>query len=243
MPLRDHFHPPLSKRKAWDALHGQWPAMIVIDLNRRLPPRYVASPRIHLGTAFEIDVAATEKEGFTPSSSGPVATNGGGTAVWAPPEPTLAVETDLPEQDEYEVEVLDTEEGKLVAAVEIVSPANKDRPENRRNFAAKCATMLRQGVSVSIVDLVTVRLFNLYADLLDLLGRSDPSIEPSPPPLYAAACRCREQGRAWYLETWARPLEVGQPLPTIPLWLSADFAVPLNLESSYEETCRVLRIP
>jgi len=37
-------------------------------------------------------------------------------------------------------------------------------------------------------------------------------------------------------------LAVGRPLPTLPLWLAADLAVPLGLEPTYEETCRVLRI-
>ncbi|MGL4550215.1 MAG: hypothetical protein ACRC33_03425 [Gemmataceae bacterium] len=37
MPMRDHFHPPLADRRFWDELHGQWPAMIVLWLNARLP--------------------------------------------------------------------------------------------------------------------------------------------------------------------------------------------------------------
>jgi len=45
------------------------------------------------------------------------------------------------------------------------------------------------------------------------------------------------------LETWNHALAVGQPLPTLPLWLATDLAVPLDLDSSYEETCRILRIP
>jgi hypothetical protein len=32
------------------------------------------------------------------------------------------------------------------------------------------------------------------------------------------------------------------PLPTLPLWLADDLAVPLELEASDEVTCRVLRI-
>ena len=28
-----------------------------------------------------------------------------------------------------------------------------------------------------------------------------------------------------------------------PVWLADDLAVPLELETTYEETCRVLRIP
>ena len=61
----------------------------------------------------------------------------------------------LPAQDEYEVRVYDTDRAqRLVAAIEIVSPANKDRPEHRRAFVAKCAALLQNQVSVTIVDLV-----------------------------------------------------------------------------------------
>ena len=38
------------------------------------------------------------------------------------------------------------------------------------------------------------------------------------------------------------PLIVGQPLPTLPLWLTEDLMVPLDLEASYEAACRVLHI-
>jgi hypothetical protein len=37
-------------------------------------------------------------------------------------------------------------------------------------------------------------------------------------------------------------LQLGRPLPTLPLWLAEKCAVPVELEASYEETCRVLRI-
>jgi hypothetical protein len=131
----------------------------------------------------------------------------------------------------------------LVAAVELVSPGNKDRPENRRALVTKCAALLQQGVCVSLVDLVTTRRFNLYAELLALLDRSDPAFAPDPPPTYAVTCRGRKIGGKSKLETWAYPLVVGQPLPTLPLWLTGDLAVSLDLEASYEDACRALRIP
>lgn len=243
MPLRDHFHPPLDSKRSWEELHGGWPMMLVAALSRRLPPRYIAGPRVPLGAYFEIDVASYEEDEPLPLASGGGEEGGVATAVWAPPQPTLAVATDLPDQDEYEVRVYDTKHHRrLVAAVEIVSPANKDRPEHRRVFVAKCAALLRQHVCVAIVDVVTMRQFNLYSDLLDLIGPTDPSLSPQPPPLYAAACRWRRVDDAWQLETWAHALAVGQPLPTLPLWLADNFAVPLELEASYEETCRILRI-
>ena len=244
MPLRDHFRPPLDDKTSWEGFHGQWPAMIVMALNRKLPPRYAAEPRVHLGASFEIDVTAYDTDEPAVFVSGTGAGEGGvATATWAPPRPTFNFVTDLPDQDEYEVRVYDTKRHRrLVAAVEIVSPANKDRPENRRAFVTKCAALLQQRVSVAIVDLVTTRSFNLYGDLLELIGQADPALAPEPPALYAAACRWTHPDEAWRFEAWTHPLALGQPLPTLPLWLADHFAVPLELEASYEETCRVLRL-
>jgi hypothetical protein len=155
-----------------------------------------------------------------------------------------SIATDLPAVNEYEVLVYDTRSGRrLVAAVEIVSPANKDRPERRRLFVAKCAALLQNRVCVAIVGLVTTRTANQYRDLMELFGQSDPSLADGAPPLYAVACRCARQADAWFLEAWSHPLALGRPLPTLPLWLAENLAVPLELEPSYEETCRILRIP
>jgi len=248
MPLRDHFHSPLNDIASWEELHGQWPAMIVMALNRKLPPRYVAAPRVHLGPYMEIDVSAydkAERAAFAATTDASEAEGEGGvaTAVWAPPRPTLDVITELPDQDEYEVRIYDTtRRRRLVAAVEIVSPANKDRPENRRAFVAKCAALLQEQVSVTIVDVVTTRHFNLYGELLDLIGGTDPALAPEAPTVYAAACRGTKKHNAWLLETWTCPFALGQPLPTLPLWLADNLAVPLELEASYEETCRILRL-
>jgi hypothetical protein len=38
-------------------------------------------------------------------------------------------------------------------------------------------------------------------------------------------------------------LDLTRKLPTLPRWLTDDFAVPLELEATYEETCSELRIP
>ncbi len=244
MPLRDHFHPPVDTRHSWDALHAMWPAMIVQQLFPLLPEGYAAAPGVHLGATFEIDVSAykqDEPELWSQADNG----NGGvAVATWAPPKPTLTLETDLPDQDEYEVRIYDEGLGRqLVAAIEIVSPSNKDRPESRQIFVAKVAALLQRDVCVSVVDLVTFRHFNLYSDLLELMGGTDPALGEEPPAIYAVTLRWRKRIRKLPLvDTWYFPMQIGQALPTLPIWLSVDQGVKLNLETSYEETCRLLRI-
>lgn len=243
MPLRDHFRPPVYPRRRWEGFHAGWPMVIVQHLVRVLPAGYSAEPRAHLGRDFEIDIGSSDERAagvVNPTAGGGVAT-----LPWSPPAPTRTAEADLPDEAEYAVEVYEeSEDRRLVAAVELVSPANKDRPEDRRAFVAKCATLLRRGVSVAVVGVVTTRHFNLYHDLLDFISHPPPDGESAS--IYASACRwlppARPGGRG-RLDQWDYPLAVGQPLPELPLWLSAGVSVPLELEASYEETCRALGIP
>jgi hypothetical protein len=116
----------------------------------------------------------------------------------------------------------------------------RHRTEHRGDFLAKCAAMLRGRVCVTIVDVVTNRAANLYSELLAMFGQSDPSLADGP--LYAATCRWTKADEHRLLETWAHRLVLGQSLPTLPLWLDDRLAIPLDLEVSYEETCRSLRL-
>lgn len=244
MPLRDHFRPPVSRQASWEGFHGLWPGMIVIHLSRILPADFTAEPRVHLGTNFEIDVCAYEPErALAPRTDNSDSSGAVATATYAPPEPTMVAELELTEEYAYEVLIYDHSRGRqLVAAVEIVSPGNKDRPESRRAFVAKCSALLQERVCVSLIDLVTTRHFNLYGELMELAGQPDPQFSPTAPATYAVTCRGRKVRERPRFEVWAYPLVVGQVLPTLPLWLAEDLAVSLDLETSYQEACRVLRI-
>lgn len=237
MPLRDHFHPPVTTMRSWDSFHGMWPAMIVQQLFEILPSGYVSAPNVHFGKDFEVDVSAFEKDGLGETSD---RSGNGNVAVVAGPAPTLTLEADLSDQDEFEVQIYDAEQGqRLVAAIEIASPANKDRPEHRRAFVTKVAALLQKDVCVSVIDLVTVRQSSLYAELLDHIDRVDPKLGPTPANLYAVTIRSREPS---LLDIWYYPMAIGQPLPTLPIWLTPELRVLLPLESSYEQTCRLLHI-
>jgi hypothetical protein len=241
MPLRNHFHPPVSKKSSWEGFHAMWPASIVQQLRKQLPPGYVAEPRVHLGTLMEKGVGALE---WNEVSRAGVANGNGDAAMaaWTAMSPAVAVETDPPDEYEYEVRIFDLErERKLVAVIELVSPANKDRPESRQAFIAKCAALLRKGVAVSIVDLVSSRRFNLYAQLMEFIGHPDRTMSNEEPSIFAASCRWMTKGARARLEAWSLALVIGQPLPTLPLWLRENL-VALELEQSYEQACNDLWI-
>ena len=107
-------------------------------------------------------------------------------AMYAPPRPTLILEPRLPDQDVYEVRIYDSRRNRrLVAAIEIVSPSNNDRPETRGTFVSKAAALLKHDVCVSIVDVVSTSDFNLYAELLNFLESTDPALGDAAPPMYA----------------------------------------------------------
>jgi hypothetical protein len=208
--------------------------MMVRGLNQVLPEPYIAVPLVHLGSLYENQCGAYPEA---------IREGRGGTATCTPRIATPTLEPRLPDQDVYEVRIYDSRRNRrLVAAIEIVSPSNKDRPETRGTFVSKVAALLKHDVCVSIVDVVTTSDFNLYVELLNFLESADPALGYEPPPIYAVTMRMRYEGRRRPMDNWYHPLTVGQPLPTLPIWLKPDRAISLDLEGSYEETCRTLRI-
>jgi hypothetical protein len=242
MPLRDHFRPPLDDVRSWDELHAMWPATIVRRLNEVLPELYFAGPGVYLGSLYEVDIATYRD---THLGLNGLDGSGGGVAVatYAPPKPTLTFEPRLPDQDIYEVRIYTNRRNRsLVAAIEIISPSNKGRPESRGAFVSKVTNLLRNNVCVSIVDVVSTSNFNLYSKLLNFIEGKDPALGDEPPPIYTATLRTRQENNRLMIDSWYHPLSLSQPLPTLPICLSENLAISLDLESSYEETCRTLRI-
>jgi hypothetical protein len=239
MPLLDHFHPPLSLERPWEGIHGAWASTIAARLNEdQLPPDYFAMPLITVGGRVEVDVGTFQSTASSEPGNGAVATT-----VWAPPRPTLTAAVDFIGPDAYEVQVLQQLGGpKLRAAIELVSPANKDRPGHRLAFAVKCAAHLQRGVSVIVIDIVTERAANLHAELTQVLGQVDALAWPSASDLYAVAYRPVRTEAGGRIDAWPESLVVGETLPTMPLWLDDEVCLPLKLEESYRATCASLRI-
>ncbi len=242
MPLFDHFHPPLSRQRQWESFHGAWTEAIAKQLNEELlPPRYFAEARAKVGRRVEVDVSTLEDRNGTYATDS--ASSSGGVALWAPPRPSATTPLVFGHPDLFEVQIWNDEEGpRLVAAIELVSPANKDRAAHRHMFAVKCGSYLQSDVSLMIVDVVTERTGNLHRGLLDLLGVSATTPGQADDDLYASAYRTTSAAEALSLEMWAETLTVGNTLPTLPLWIGPDQSLPVNLEETYQAACAARRI-
>jgi hypothetical protein len=240
MPLLDHFHPPLHPRRHWDAFHSRWANALSDALNERLLPKeYFAEPQTHLGARVEIDVATPEHEGAiaVPRQAG-AATATLAVPVWTPPAPPLTMPAVFPET--FEVRVFGTGDNglALVAAIELVSPGNKDWPEERRAFAIKAASYLCQEVGLILVDIVTERQANLHNETIALLGAPERFCFPKEASLYAAAYRPVWRDQEEEICIWREKLAVGGTLPVLPQAINPEVILPVDFEATYSELCR-----
>jgi hypothetical protein len=236
MPLLDHFHPPLSRQRHWENMHSAWANALRDQLNEVLPDCYFAEVQISLSKQLEIDVATFDEDPTSKSSEG-------GVALWAPPQPPQTLLLPAAPADIFEVRVFTDDEGpQLVAAIELVSPANKDRPGKRHAFAVKCASYLHEGIGLIVVDFVTNRPTNLHRTLIELLGLAPPAAAEHSPDLYAVAYRTLPTKEGLRLELWPQQLTIGEVLPTLPLYLGPDLCLPLHLEPAYQSACSSSRI-
>lgn len=231
MPWLDHFHPPLSQQRHGESFHAAWASAIADDLNDGLlPVGFFAEEFITVGGRAEIDVAAWEER--QPLGNGPVAS---ATRSWTAPPPAKILPIAFP--DSFNVQIFSAEGGpRLVGTVELVSPGNKDRDTHRNAFAVKCASYLFQGLGLVVVDMVTSRKANLHKEILRVLNIPEEQLQRGH--LYAVGYRPMRQDQREEMGVWPFDLELGEPLPTVPLALSGEVIVPLDLEKTYSDVCR-----
>jgi hypothetical protein len=131
----------------------------------------------------------------------------------------------------------------LVGAIELVSPGNKARAEERHAFAVKCASYLFQGVSLIVIDIVTTRRANLHNDIMRLVSAPAVLDFAAETDLYAVAYRPVSRQERPEIDVWPVPCALGSPLPVMPLRLTGDLFVPVDFEATYQEACRRRRLP
>lgn len=206
--------------------HQSWTIAIGNALNAgRLPPGYFAMVEQRTGGP-EADVIALELT--PPASPAPV-----GTAVHLQPPQARFVtrsETGAYARKANRITVRHPD-GDVVAIIEIVSPGNKDGRHAIRAFARKAVELLQAGVHLLIVDLFPPGRRDpqgIHKVIWDRI-HEEPFALPPDKPLTLAAYAVGTETVA-YVE----PVAVGDPLPDMPIFLTADRYVPCPLEATYQ---------
>jgi hypothetical protein len=121
-------------------------------------------------------------------------------------------------------------DGDVVAVVEIVSPGNKSSQHAIRAFAAKAVEFLQARVHLLIVDLFPPSRRDpqgIHPVIWDRI-HEEPFTLPPDKPLTLAAYKAGPE-----LVAYVEPVAVGDSLPDMPLFLTADRYVPCPLEATY----------
>jgi hypothetical protein len=224
MPLHDW-----AALSGWDGVHQVW----IVELLYWIKPRLPAGYRAYINTTptFAIGAPPEERPDVVVHSRGERQDAG-------PPDAS----GEAPEEPDQEVAVatlagdpaalLVEHQGRLIAAVELVSPRNKDRPAACAAYASAYAAYLLKGVHLLLVDVHRRPLRFSFADHI----AAELQIEqPACPAPFAVSYRVGEPAPSGgrFLALWRRPLTVGAPLPSMRLPLSVQDAVPVDLEQTY----------
>jgi hypothetical protein len=121
---------------------------------------------------------------------------------------------------------------EIIALIEIVSPANKDRRASVIDFVNKMITALKFQIHVLLIDLLPPGRYDpsgMHGAVWERFGKPVPYDLPPDQPLSAAAYLARRRPRAF-----VNHLTVGGKLPAMPLFLSTKRFVSLPLAPSYD---------
>ena len=122
--------------------------------------------------------------------------------------------------------------GRLVAAVEPVSPRNKGRSASQLAYGTASAGYLLRGVHLLLVDVHRLpRAFSFADQVAASLGFRSPALPAPFATGYRVGGPAPDGGQ--FLAVWRRPLTTGEPLPAMRLPLSAHESVPADLEVTY----------
>jgi hypothetical protein len=229
MPLHDWSEVP-----GWEGVHQIW----MVELLYWIKPRLPAGFRAYLGTTPTFAIGAPPEDrpdvGVRdwPQDSGPPLPE----TSPAPPNGESSEEPD----EEIAVATLEGDtglfveyQGRLVAAVELVSPRNKDRPSSCAAYAGVYVGYLLKGVNLLLVDVHRRPLRFSFADRITAELRLEK--QPACPAPFAISYRIGEPAPSGgrFLAIWRRALKVGAPLPSIPLALTVHDSVAVDLEQTY----------
>ncbi len=229
MPLHDW-----ATLSGWEGVHQVWIVELLYWIKPRLPDGY----RAYIGMTPTFAIGAPGEE--RPDVGVRAVPQGNGSSLSEAESSTAAPgEPDEEPDQEIAVSTLSGEpallvenQGRLIAAVELVSPRNKDRPSACAAYASTYAAFLLKGVHLLLVDVHRRPLRFSFADRIAEELRVE---QPACPVPCAVSYRVGEPapngGR--FLAIWRRSLTVGAPLPRMRLSLSLQDAMFVDLEQTY----------
>lgn len=224
MPLHDW-----SEVAGWEGVHLLWMTELLRDIKARLPAGF----RAYLGSGPALAIGAPAVRPDVSVRTGPVRAQPQSTcdaddAVIPNPDTEIAVATLDPDPA-----ILVEREGRLIAAVELVSPRNKDRPIARTTYVGRYAGYLMEAVNLLIVDVHRRPAGFSFADqiAMELRIPSQAALLPPMAVSYRVGEPAATGGRL--VAIWRRDLRVGEPLPAMPLPLTPETSVLVDLESTY----------
>jgi hypothetical protein len=228
MPLHEW-----TDRAGWEGMHHLW----ITELLRWVKPRLPAGYRAYIGSAPMLAVGAPAGRPDLRVHEWP--------EIPVADSERSGLESPSPEADELEPEVelavatldpgtalLVEQKGRLVAAVELVSPRNKDRPAAREAYLARYLGYLLESVHLLLVD---VHRRPVGFSFADRIAAELSIVRESLPAPMAVSYRVGEPAATGgrYLAIWSRALSPGATLPTLPLPLGVDSSVAVDLERTY----------
>jgi hypothetical protein len=220
MPLHDW-----ATTDGWAELHHYWQVELARHIKPQLPPGYRA--HIETVTALTYEPASGEPDVGVHRTNGEHRPANGSV-----PAPDSSVELAVLEQPETRIAI--SRHGRLVAAIELVSERNKDRADARRKYGSRYVGYLNNLANLMLVDVhPTYRDFSFADQIGGTLNVPDPVPTPAPFAVSYRVLPASRAGEPCQLDTWRRPLAVGQPLPTLPLALTPADVVMIDLEATY----------
>ncbi|MBI2877313.1 MAG: DUF4058 family protein [Candidatus Tectomicrobia bacterium] len=222
--------PYLEAPHIWEDFHANLATEIQRQLTPRLRPRYIAAliPRV---TYDEVVVEQRHLAKPDVSVYQVSDRSWSGEAVAIAPAPLVGLVALEEPIKLYSIEIRRVESGRLVTAIEILSPVNK-RPSHKdfERYRRKRRALLDSDAHLLEIDLLRA-------------GQRPPLVTPLPhAPYFIFLSRA---GQRPQVEIW--PLRLQDPIPVLPVPLLApDPDVPLDLgraiQTIYEETAYDLRI-
>lgn len=215
----------------YHGFHGLWIAALNNALNAGLLPKgYYAYPEQHAGRYIADLITLHAPPPHPPS---PTVSSGGLAVAEAPPRVRHKAELSPSDRARRRTLAIRHVSGhRLVAVLEIVSPANKDRWEHVEELAGKMDALLSAGVHVLLVDPFPPGSHDplgLDAVVREFYGASEASPElRAAEPLLAASYHAVQP-----IEVYLEHFAAGSNIPEMPLFFDPGRYVNVPLEATY----------